>query len=188
MCVCVCLILLARANSPLSSLRVLRDARLGKKHGMDVGKDASRRDRDTSKKLVELLVVLDREGDVPGNDAALLVVARGIARELEDLCAEILQDGGEVHSGADADALGVAALLEVAAHAGDGELETGLGGGADGLAGSASSLSLSALAGSSSSFSWGGRRGRREEMEERGERRGGGEEGVSRRFGGCVCV
>jgi hypothetical protein len=44
------------------------------------------------------------------------------------LCGEVLEDGGEVDGGAGADALGVAALLEVAADAADGELEPGLDG------------------------------------------------------------
>jgi len=40
---------------------------------MDVWKDATRRNRDTSQQLVELFVVLDSQGDVAGDDAALLV-------------------------------------------------------------------------------------------------------------------
>ena len=41
---------------------------------------------------------------------------------------EVLEDGGEVDGGAGADALGVAALLEVAPDAADGKLEPGLHG------------------------------------------------------------
>ena len=33
-----------------------------------------------------------------GDDAGLLVVARGVAGELEDLGAEVLEDGGEVRN------------------------------------------------------------------------------------------
>uniref|UniRef100_A0A8R7UQB3 Uncharacterized protein n=2 Tax=Triticum urartu TaxID=4572 RepID=A0A8R7UQB3_TRIUA len=49
------------------------------------------------------------------------------------LCGEVLEDGGEVDGGAGADALGVAALLEVAPDAADGELEPGLHGPGHGL-------------------------------------------------------
>ena len=45
-----------------------------------------------------------------GDDAGLLVVARGVSGELEDLGAEAFEDGGEVDAGADADAAGVACL------------------------------------------------------------------------------
>ena len=110
---------------------------------MDVGEDTAGRDGDSAKELVELLIVLDGQGDVAGDDAALLVVASGVAGKLEDLGAEVLEDGGEVDAGANSDALGVSTLLQVASDTRDGELETGLGGGANGLAGSTSSLSLS---------------------------------------------
>ena len=66
-----------------------------------------------------------------GHDAGLLVVAGGVAGELEDLGGEVLEDGGEVHRGTGTDAGGVLALLEVARDAADGELESRLGGAAD---------------------------------------------------------
>ena len=110
---------------------------------MDVGEDTAGRDGDSAKELVELLIVLDGQGDVAGDDAALLVVASGVAGKLEDLGAEVLEDGGEVDAGANSDALGVSTLLQVASDTRDGELESRLGGGANGLAGSTSSLSLS---------------------------------------------
>ena len=110
---------------------------------MDVGEDSTGGDGDTAEELVELLVVLDGEGDVAGNDAGLLVVAGCVAGELQDLGAEVLEDSGEVDAGADADAAGVAALLEVAADTSDGELKPGLGGGASGLSGATARLSLS---------------------------------------------
>ena len=80
---------------------------------------------------------------MPGDDPGLLFVAGGVAGELEDLGAEVLEDGGEVDAGSDSDAGGVAALLQVAADTGDGELKPGLAGGANGLSGSTTSLSLS---------------------------------------------
>ena len=52
---------------------------------MDVGEDSTGSDGDSAKKLVELLVVLDSKGDVPGDDPRLLVVTGGVPGELEDL-------------------------------------------------------------------------------------------------------
>ena len=115
----------------------------GEEDVVDVGENTAGRDGDAAQELVELLVVLDGEGDVPGDDAGLLVVAGGVAGELEDLGAEVLEDGGEVDAGANSDALGVSTLLQVASDTRDGELESRLGGGANGLAGSTSTLSLS---------------------------------------------
>ena len=101
---------------------------LGHQDGVDVGEDSTGSDGDSAKKLVELLVVLDSKGDVPGDNPGLLVVAGGVSGELEDLSGEVLEDGGEVDRGAGADAGGVLALLEVARDAANRELEPGLGG------------------------------------------------------------
>ena len=43
-----------------------------------------------------LLVVPNGELHVPRDDTLLLVVARGVARELEDLGSEVLEDSSEV--------------------------------------------------------------------------------------------
>ena len=90
---------------------------------MDVRENTAGRDRDRAQELVELLVVADGELDVARHDARLLVVARGVARELEDLGAEVLEDRAHVDAGADADARRVLALLEEAVQARDRELE-----------------------------------------------------------------
>jgi len=110
---------------------------------VDVGKDTSRSDGDASQQLVELLVILDSEGDVAGHDAGLLVVAGGVAGELEDLGAEVLEDGREVDGGAGAHAGGVLALAEVTADTADGELKSSLGGRGGALLLAAASLSFS---------------------------------------------
>ena len=51
----------------------------------------------------------------------LLVVAGSVTSELEDLSAEVLEDGSEVHGGTSADTLGIAAVAEVAVKKGDNE-------------------------------------------------------------------
>ena len=83
---------------------------------MDVGEDTTGGDGDAAEQLVELLIVADGELDVTRDDALLLVVAGGVASELEDLSGEVLEDGGEVHGGTGADAGGVAADTEVTVH------------------------------------------------------------------------
>ena len=111
---------------------------------MDVGEDTTGSDGDSAKKLVELLVVLDSEGDVPGDNPGLLVVAGGVSGELEDLRAEVLEDRGHVDTGPHADAGSVSSLLQVAGQTGNGELKSSLAAGASALSGlSASSFSFS---------------------------------------------
>ena len=100
---------------------------------MDVGEDTTGGDGDGAEELGELLIVADRQLDVAGHDAGLLVVAGRVAGELEDLGGEVLEDGGEVHGGTGTDAGGVLANLEVARDAADGELEARLRGARDGL-------------------------------------------------------
>ena len=51
---------------------------------------------DVSKKLVQLLVVADSELKVTGNDAGLLVIACGVASQLEDLGSQVLKNGCKV--------------------------------------------------------------------------------------------
>ena len=94
---------------------------------MDVGEDTARGDGDAREQLGELLVVADGQLDVAGHDAGLLVVARGVAGELQDLGGQVLEHGGEVDGGARADAGRELALLQVAGDTADRELEAGLG-------------------------------------------------------------
>ena len=93
---------------------------------MNVGQDAAGRDGHAAEQLVELLVVADGQLDVAGDDAGLLVVAGGVAGELKDLGAQVLEDRGQVDRGAGSDA--GRGALQVAVDAADRELEPGLGG------------------------------------------------------------
>ena len=63
---------------------------------MNVGEDTALGDGDVSKKLVQLLVVADSELKVTGNDAGLLVIACGVASQLEDLSSQVLKNGCKV--------------------------------------------------------------------------------------------
>ena len=101
---------------------------------MDVGEHAAARDGDARQELVELLVVAHGKLHVARDDARLLVIAGGVAGELEDLSSEVLEHSRQVHGRAGADARGVLALLEEAVHTAHGELEARLLGAGDGLA------------------------------------------------------
>ena len=72
---------------------------------MDVGQHSSRGDGHTAEQLVQLLVVADGELNVAGGDTSLLVVASGIAGELENLSSQVFENGSEVHGGTSTDAL-----------------------------------------------------------------------------------
>ena len=117
---------------------------------MDVGEDTAGGDGHTSEELVELLVVADGELHVAGDNAALLVVASGVAGQFEDLSGEVLHHGSKVDRGSSADASGILAGLEVTVHTADGELETSLLGAGHGLAAlglAATGSTLSSLSG-----------------------------------------
>ena len=93
---------------------------------MDVGKDSPGGDCHVAQQqLVELLVVLDRQGDVTGN-AGFLVVPGGVSGQLENLGAEIFQGRGQIDGSSSAHAGGVLALAEVPPYTTDGELKAGL--------------------------------------------------------------
>ena len=93
---------------------------------MNVGENSTLGDGDTAQKLVQLLVVADRQLDVAGHDSGLLVVTSGIAGELKDLGGQVLEDGGKVHGGTSSDAGSEAATLEESADTADGELKSSL--------------------------------------------------------------
>ena len=116
---------------------------LGEKNSVDVGKDTSRGNGDSSKQLVQLLIVLDGKGDVTGHNTSLLVVTGGVASKLEDLGTEVLEDGGKVDGGTGSHTGGVLALTEVTADTTDGELQSSFGGGASALLFAAASFSFS---------------------------------------------
>ena len=96
---------------------------LGEKDSVDVGEDSAGGDGDSAKKLVELLVVFDGKGEVPGDDPGLLVVASGVSSELKDLSGEVLEDSGEVDTSGGGDTVGVSSVLDVPSDTGDRELK-----------------------------------------------------------------
>jgi hypothetical protein len=116
---------------------------LGEKNSVDVGKDTSRGDGNSSKQLVQLLIVLNGKGDVTGHDTSLLVVTGGIASKLKNLGTKVLKNSGKVDGGAGSHTGGVLALTKVTADTTNGELQSSLGGRAGALLLSAASFSFS---------------------------------------------
>ena len=79
-------------------------------------------------KLVQLLVVADSELEMTGNDTRLLVVAGGVASQLEDLCSKVFKNGSEVDWSTSTDSLSVVALSEESVNTTNWESKAGLGG------------------------------------------------------------
>ncbi|KAK8962382.1 hypothetical protein KSP40_PGU012910 [Platanthera guangdongensis] len=90
-------------------------------------------DRDTQKKLSQLINVFYGKQQVSGDDAALLVVSRDISHQFQNLGGEILENDDKVDRGTTSDVLGIPALLGVSANSSDEELKAGLDGAGDGL-------------------------------------------------------
>ena len=94
---------------------------------MNVGEDTTLGNGDMTQKLVQLLIVSDGELKMTRDDTGLLVVARSVASELENLSSEVLENGGEVDGSTGTDTLGVVTLAEETVNTADGESQTGLG-------------------------------------------------------------
>ena len=100
-------------------------------------------DGDSSQKLVQFLVVSDGQLEMAGVDPLFLVVAGGVAGQLEDLSGQVLHDGSQVDGGACSDSLGVVSLAKETVDSADWELKTGTGRAALGLGAGFSSFSSS---------------------------------------------
>ena len=94
---------------------------------MDVRENTAGRDGDVGETLVELFVVADSELDMPGDDPGTLVVAGGVAGQLEDFGGEVLEDSRHVDGGASAEAVSNLHATQVTGDTTDRELEPGLG-------------------------------------------------------------
>ena len=75
-------------------------------------KQRTLRDGDTGEQLVQLLVVAHRQLEMARVDTRLLVVARGVASQLEHLSGEVLHDGRQVDGRTSANTLSVVAPAE----------------------------------------------------------------------------
>ena len=92
---------------------------------MDEGDDSSLGDGDALQNLVQLLVILDGQQKVAGDDPQLLVVPGSVPSQLEDLGSEVLHDSCEVDRGYTSHHGGVVSLLQQAVDPSNWELQAG---------------------------------------------------------------
>lgn len=64
---------------------------------MDIWQNTTLGDGDMSEKLVQLFIVADGKLEMTRDDTSLLVVASGVASQLEDFSREVFQDSSEVN-------------------------------------------------------------------------------------------
>ena len=79
---------------------------------MDVGNDSTLGDGDSSKKVVQLLIVPDGELEVTRDDPLLLVVPGSIPSQLDDLGSKVLHDSSEVDGSSSTNLFSVVSLAE----------------------------------------------------------------------------
>ncbi|XP_073243722.1 uncharacterized protein [Porites lutea] len=82
------------------------------KNSLDVGKNTSLCDGDAGEQFVQLLIVADCKLKVTGNDSGLLVVTSSVARQLEDLSAQILEHCSQVDRSTSANTLSIVAFAQ----------------------------------------------------------------------------
>jgi hypothetical protein len=85
---------------------------LGEKDSLDVGKNSTLGNGDSSQKFVQLLVIADGQLQVTGDDASLLVVTSGIAGQLEDLSCQVFHDCSQVDWSTSSNSVSIVSLAE----------------------------------------------------------------------------
>ena len=70
---------------------------LWEKYGLDVWKNTTLGDSDSTKKFVQFFVISDGELQMTRNDSCLLVVTSGISGQFENFCAQVFENGGQVN-------------------------------------------------------------------------------------------
>ena len=116
---------------------------LGQENSLDVGENSTLGNGDSSKKLVQLLVVSDGELKVTGDDSCLLVVTGSIASQLKDLSSQVLHDSSQIDRGTSSNTGGIVSLPQETMDTSNRELESSSGGPRLGLGLNFSALSTS---------------------------------------------
>lgn len=99
---------------------------LGQQCSMNIRQNTTLSDGNVTKQLVELLIVADGKLEMTRDNTRLLVIAGGVASQLENFCGKIFEDCGQVHGSTSTNALCVVALAEMAVKTADRELESSL--------------------------------------------------------------
>jgi hypothetical protein len=110
---------------------------------MNVGEDTARGNGDATQQFIQFLIILDRQCNVARDDARFLIISRSVSCQFQNLCAEVLENGSQVHWSTGTHACGVLAIAQIATDATHGELKSSFCAGGRGLFLAASALSFS---------------------------------------------
>ena len=91
---------------------------------MNVGKNSSRSNGYSSKKFVQLLVILYCKGNVSGYNTALLVVTSSISCKFENFSTKIFENSSKVDWCSSSDTSSILSLTEVSTDTTDRELKS----------------------------------------------------------------
>ena len=83
---------------------------LGEKNSLNVGKDSSLGDGDTSKKFVQLLIVSNGQLEMSGDNSCFFVIPGSVSGQLKDLSAQVLKNSCKVNWGSSSNTFTVVAL------------------------------------------------------------------------------
>jgi hypothetical protein len=98
---------------------------LWQQNSLNVWQDTTLGNGDTSQKFVQLLVIPDRQLQVPWNDSGLLVVPGSVTSQFENLGGQVLQNSGQVDWGTGSDSFSVVTFSEESMDSTYWELEAG---------------------------------------------------------------
>jgi len=124
---------------------------LGQQDSLDVGEDTTAGDGDSSKKLVQLLVVSDSQLQMSRDDPRFLVVTGSVTSQLENLSRKVLQDSSQVDWSSATNTVSIVSFPQVSVNTTDRELESSSEGSCLGLSLGFASFSSSRHVDSSSS-------------------------------------
>jgi hypothetical protein len=96
---------------------------LGKENSLDVRKNTTLGNGDSTEKLVQLFVVSYSQLQVTRDDSALLVVAGSVTGQLEDLSAQILENCSHVDWSTSTNTFSIVAFAKMTMDTTNGELK-----------------------------------------------------------------
>ena len=97
---------------------------LGEENSLDVGEDSTLSNGDTSKELVQLLVIPDGKLKMSWDDSGLLVVTGSIASQLKNLSSKVLHDSSQIDWSSSTNTGSIVTLAEETMDTSNWELES----------------------------------------------------------------
>ena len=101
---------------------------LGEENSLDVREDSTLSNGDTSKKLVQLLVISDGKLKMSWDDSGLLVVTGSITSQLKNLSSKVLHDSSQIDWSSSTNTGSIVTLAEETVNTSNWELESGTAG------------------------------------------------------------